>query len=456
MGRAGGKITMTEGSLARVLLRVAGPIAAANMAQSVHQIVNAWFVGRLGTDAIAAVAASGPLFGVLLSLGSGLSTAGAVLVAQNTGAGRPDAADHAAAQTLLMVVGLGLAFALAGYVAAPATLRLIGVERDVFDLTMAYLTVTYVGLIPMFALLAMQAMLQSAGEVRFAMQAMIGAVVLNIALDPLLIFGIGGWNGFGVAGAAAATVISQSLACLAVLHHMTSGSSGLHLTRAHFRPDIAQIRLATGIGLPASLEQGGRTFGSLLLMSLAALFGTVSLAAYGVGTRPFFFWFSPMIGLSIATAAVVGQNIGAGKPERAERAARLSAWLAFAGFTAIGLLHVPLLRPLMAALAPGQDAVIEEAVRFGWAVFPCLGIMALVQALNGVFRGAGSTAQAMWISLFMQYGLQLPFAWGLAWLTPAGVLGIWWSYAFANAGAAVVAILWLRRGAWRRNLVGAA
>jgi putative MATE family efflux protein len=451
---SGSKVTMTDGALLGVLLRVAGPITAANLAQSVQQIINAFFVGRLGSDSIAAVAASGPLFGVLLSLGSGLSTAGAVLVAQNTGAGRKTAADHAAAQTLLMVLTVGLCFAAIGILLAPAVLRLIGVEDAVFRLAWQYLGITYLGLTPMYAFLALQAMLQSVGEVRFAMKVMMGAVLLNIALDPLLIFGIAGWNGFGVPGAAVATVTSQGLAFAVLLHHMMSGRSALHLKGADFRPDPEHLRLALNIGLPASVEQGARTFGSLLLMSLAALFGTVSLAAYGVGTRPFFFWFAPMIGLSIATSAVVGQNIGAGRMDRAERAARISGWLAFLGFTAIGLAHLPFLRPLMAALAPGQSEVIQEAVTFGWAVFPFMGFMAVTQALNGVFRGAGSTRQAMTISLVMQYGFQVPFAWGAATLTAMGVLAVWWSYAVSNVAACALCIAWLRTGPWRRDLVG--
>lgn len=450
---AGSKVSMTEGPLLGVLLRVAGPITAANLAQSVQQIINAFFVGRLGSDSIAAVAASGPLFGVLLSLGSGLSTAGAVLVAQNTGAGRKAAADHAAAQTLLMVLAVGVGFAAVGLSLAPATLRLIGVENEVFRLTWQYLGITYAGLVPMYAFLALQAMLQSVGEVRFAMKVMMGAVALNIGLDPLLIFGIGGWEGFGVPGAAIATVTSQGLAFVVLLHHMMSGRSALHLRRTDFRPDAAHIRLALGIGLPASIEQGARTFGSLLLMSLAALFGTVSLAAYGVGTRPFFFWFTPMIGLSIATSAVVGQNIGAGRMDRAEQAARVSGVLAFLGFTAVGLVHLPILRPLMAMLAPGEAAVIDSAVTFGRAVFPFMGFMALTQALNGVFRGAGSTKQAMTISLVMQYGFQIPFAWGTAMLTGLGVLAVWWSYAVSNVAACVLCIAWLLKGPWRRDLV---
>lgn len=447
------KVSMTEGPLLGVLLRVAGPITATYIAQSVHQLVNAYFVGRLGAEPIAAVAASAPLLVILLSLGSGLSTAGAVLVAQNTGAGRTQAVDHVAAQTLLMVLAVGLCFTLAGLALAPATLRLIGVEQSVYGLAWQYLTVSYAGLIPMFAFLSLQAMLQSAGEVRFAMKAMIGAVLLNIMLDPVLIFGFGGWDGWGVAGAAAATVIAQSLAFLAVLHHMMSGRSALHLKRHNFVPDLKLVRLALAIGLPASIDQGGRTFGSLLLMSLTALFGTVTLAAYGVATRPLFFWFAPMVGLSIATAAVVGQNIGAGRMDRAEEAARVSGWLAFIAFSAIGLLHLPFLRPLMELLAPGEDAVVDEAVRFATIVFPFAGVMAVTQALTGVFRGAGNTKQAMAISLVMQYAFQIPFAWGAALLTGMGVAAVWWSYPVSNTAAAALCVIWLIKGPWRRNLV---
>jgi putative MATE family efflux protein len=281
------------------------------------------------------------------------------------------------------------------------------------------------------------------------MKVMLGAVLLNALLDPLLIFGLK----LGVPGAALATVIAQSTAFALLLRHLMSGKSALHLKRPDFRPDWSHIRRALGLGLPASIEQGARTFGSLLLMSLAALFGTVSLAAYGVGTRPFFFWFAPMIGLSIATSAVVGQNIGAGRVDRAEQAARISGWLSFIGFTVIGLVHLPVLRPLMALLAPGAGEVVDEAVTFGWAVFPFLGLMAVTQSLNGVFRGAGSTRQAMAISLVMQYAIQIPFAWGMALFTPLGVLGIWWSYAVSNFAASLLCVAWLHKGPWRRNLV---
>jgi Na+-driven multidrug efflux pump len=184
-------------------------------------------------------------------------------------------------------------------------------------------------------------------------------------------------------------------------------------------------------------------------MSLAASFGTLALAAYGVGTRLLFLWFSPMVGLSIATAAVVGQNIGAGFEARARAAARLSAWLAFLALTAVGLLLVPFVPLIMRTLAPGQDAVIAEASRFAWIYLPFLGVLAVPQALLGAFRGAGSTTQSMSISIAMQWVFQMPSAWIIALATPLGILGVWWSYPIANVAGAILCIVWFRYGPWR-------
>jgi len=444
---------MTEGPLLRVLLRVMWPITLTNLVQSSYDIINAFWLGRLGEGAIAGVAAGGPLFSVLISLGSGLSTAGAGLIAQNARAERFEALGHVAAQTPLMVGLMALGFTIIGASLSAPLLRLIGVEPAIRDLALSYLHVRFVGMIPMFCFMAMQAMLQAVGEVRFAMRVQIGTIIANAATDPRLIFGLGPLPAMGVAGAALATVLVQIGALVALLHHLLSGRSALHLRGHHFRPDWTHIRLATGLGLPASIEQGIRTMSSLLLMSLAASFGTLGLAAYGVGTRPLFFWFTPMIGLSIATAAVVGQNIGAGLVPRAEQAARLSAWLGFLGMTAIGLVHLPFVPAMMRALAPGEPNVVASASTFAYIYFPFLGVLAAPQALLGAFRGAGSTRHSMTISIAMQWLFQMPAAYVLALGTSWGILGVWWSYPIANIGALALTIYWYRYGTWRRRLV---
>jgi len=445
---------MTEGPLFGILLRVALPITLTNLSQSAFEIVNAFWVGRLGAGAIAAVAASGPLFTVLISLGSGLSTAGAVLIAQHAGARRHHVLDHVAAQTLLMVAAMATVFALLGEVFSSPLLHLVGVEPAIHDLAAHYLHIRYVGMVPMFCFMATQAMLQAVGEVRFTMLVQLGAIACNALLDPLLIFGFGPLPPLGVGGAALATVLVQAGALAVGLQHLLSGRSALHLRLHDFRPDFAHMRRAASLGVPACIEQGIRTFSSVLLMSLAAGFGTLALAAYGVGTRLLFLWFSPMVGLSIATAAVVGQNIGAGLEARARAAAKLSAWLAFLSLTAVGLLLVPFVPLIMRTLAPGQDAVIAEASRFAWIYLPFLGVLAVPQALLGAFRGAGSTTQSMTISIAMQWLFQMPSAWIIATATPLGVLGVWWSYPIANTAGALLCIGWFLRGSWRGARVG--
>jgi putative MATE family efflux protein len=444
---------MTQGPLLGILLRVALPITLANFSQSSFELVNAFWVGRVGEGAIAAVAASGPLFSVLISLGSGLSTAGAVLIAQNAGARRHHVLDHVAAQTLLMVGCMAMAFALVGEVFSSPLLTFIGVEPAVHDLAAHYLHIRYVGMVPMFCFMATQAMLQAVGEVRFAMLVQVGAIACNVLLDPLLIFGPGPLPALGVGGAALATVMVQTGALVIALRHLLSGRSALHLHLRDFRPDWNHVRRAAALGVPSSIEQGIRTFSSVLLMSLAAGFGTLALAAYGVGTRLLYLWFAPMIGLSIATAVVVGQNIGAGREDRARAAARLSAWAGFIGLTAVGLLLVPFVPLIMRTLAPGQDAVIAEASRFAWIYLPFLGVFAVPQALLGTFRGGGSPAQSMTISIITQWGFQMPSAWIIALATPLGVLGVWWSYPVANCAAAVLCLLWFRHGRWQKSRV---
>ncbi|MBO9517535.1 MAG: MATE family efflux transporter [Porphyrobacter sp.] len=456
MAKASGAITMTEGPLLSILIKVAIPITLTNLVQSSYDIVNALWLGQLGEVAIASVAASGPIFGVLISLGSGLSTAGAVLIAQNAGAKRFDALDHISAQTLLMVAIMALAFTGIGILASQPLLRLIGVEPEIAALADTYLAIRYAGMIPMFAFMAIQAMLQAVGEVRFAMRVQIGSLVFNALLDPILIFGFGPLPPFGVAGAAAATVIAQVAALAIVLHHMLTGRSALHLRGHHFRPDAGHIWLATGLGVPASIEQAIRTFSSLLLMSLAASFGTLGLASYGVGTRLLFFWFSPILGLSIAAATVVGQNVGAGLADRAEQAARTAAWLGFGALTLVGLAHLPFVPQIMAALAPGEEQVIANASTFAYIFLPLMGVGTVGQVMLGVFRGAGNTRQSMTLSIAQQWLFQMPAAWLLALWTPAGIAGVWWSYPIGGAALTAMTLAWFHRGPWRRQLVAAA
>ena len=445
--------TITEGALWRSVATIAVPVVLTNLLQAAYQFINGYFLGHAGRDALAAVSASAPMFGVLMALGGGLSTAGSVFIAQYAGARRTDMVDHVAAQTLLSVGAVAAGFTALGLLFNGAIIRLIGLDAEIARLTHAYLGITYLGMIPMFGFLTAQGMLQAMGDARYPLRVMIASVVLNAVLDPILIFGWGPIPALGVVGAAISTVTAQVMTCTFGLVRLVGGRSGMHLRAHHFRPDLPHIRRAIAMGVPASIEQATRTFGSLVLMGLAARFGTTALAVFGLGTRIMIFFFVPMLGLSVATAAVVGQNIGAGRTDRAEAAARGTAFASFVMLTALGLLLIPLAPYLVTFMAPGEPEILAGTVHFIRIFGPCLGIMALPQVLNGAFRGAGSTRQAMGISLAMQWLMQMPCALILALRTPLGLDGVMWSYPVANVLASLLAIGWLLWGPWRRSLI---
>ncbi len=382
-------------------------------------------------------------------LGSGLSIAGSIFVAQYSGAREHHRVNHVAAQTIVMVACVALVLSVIGVVSARPALGFIGVAADVLPHAVAYLHVTYTGLVFSFGFMMFQSILQGVGEVRFPLYVVAASVVLNAALDPVLIFGWGPIAAQGVEGAAIATVISQGFAAIVGVSILFTGRYGVRVRTHQFKPDFSFIKRALAVGLPASIEQGTRTFGTVVLTALAAGFGTQALAAYGVGARIITFFFVPALGLSSATATVVGQNIGAGKIERAERAITLSGWLAFGGVTVLGVLFYPFADEVCRFLVPTDERVSGLATQFAHVTAPVFGIITAQQAMAGGFRGAGQTTTAMMIAILMQWCCQIPVSYYLAHHTTLGIAGLWWGFPIANTLALALSIFLFRRGGWK-------
>jgi putative MATE family efflux protein len=439
----------TEGALLPVLLRLALPVIASITLQTLYQLVNAFWLGRVSATAVAVVSVTTPLTLLLVVLGSGLSTAGLILVAQFSGARNRPMVNRVAAQTIVMIVLVSLVLCGVGLVATRPALRAMSVAPDVFAGAAAYLTISYAGLTAAYAFVMSQSILQGVGEVRFPLVVVAASVVLNALLDPILIFGCGGLPPLGVAGAAWATVASQAVAAVIGIAPLFTGRFGIRIRAADFRIDPALLRTAVGIALPASIEQSTRTLASLLLTALAARFGTDVLASFGLGMRIIMLFFIPALGLAAATATLVGQNLGAGLPERARSAARVSALFAFATLTAAGLLFMPLTAAVARMLVPTDATVAQLATSFVLVVAPAFGIIGAQQVFAGAFRGAGQTLQAMVLSLIMQWGFQLPISFAFSNYAPLGFRALWWGFPVGNALALIVTLVWFQNSRWR-------
>ena len=440
------ELELTSGPIAKPLFFLSLPIVITNLLQVTYNLADTFWLGQYSTVALAAITFGFPLVFLLISLGLGLSVAGSVLVAQYTGAEETDEAEYAASQTMTFALLLSVVLGLAGFFVIEDFLALIGASGAVLPPATDYMEVISLGLPFMFGFIVFIALMRGSGDTITPMLVMLGTVILNVALDPFLIFGWGPFPELGVQGAAIATIFSRGLAMAVGIAIMVRGRRGIQINVGDMFPDLAYARRLLRIGIPASIEGTGRAISVNLLLVIVALFPTTVEAAFGVGIRVFSTIFMPAIAVDRGVETMTGQNIGAGKPDRAATANHFAAKASFGILAALGVVTF-VAAPAVMGLFTDNPAVIAEGANFLRIVAPTFGFMGVTRAYSGGFRGAGRVLTAAGITVIMLGLIRLPIAWfGSVAFGPGG---IWASFAISNTLAAVVAYLWFRRGTWR-------
>lgn len=442
---------LLEGPILRSLLTLAVPIVTANILQSAYQIIDAFWVGRLGGAAVAAVSVSFPVLFLTFAIGSGLSLAGSTLIAQYVGARNDKMVAHVAGQTLLMVILASLVLGTIGYFSSPALLRLMGVGPDVYPGALGFMRVSFVGIVFNFTFFVFQAIMRGIGKPALPVYIVLGTVFLNFVLNPLLIFGWGPVPGYGVMGAAITTLITQAIAAIIGIAVLRLGLHGIHVRRRDFIPDFTYVKRAFFLGLPASIELSARALGLMVLTFLIASFGTLTLAAYGVGSNILQVVMVPAMGLSMAISTLVGQNIGAGNIERAAQIGRLGGLLGFASLSVFGIIVFLFAPQLVAVFVPGDAAVIAAGAGFLRIMSLAWGFLGLQFALTGVFRASGNMVLTMVLTLVSQWVVQFPLAYVLSKHTDLHEQGIWWALPIANIVTALITLCLYAKGDWKKK-----
>jgi putative MATE family efflux protein len=440
-----------EGPIGTALLRLAVPIILGNLLQTGYQLTDAFWVGRLGGTAVAAVAVSFPVTFLVIALGAGLAIAGATLSAQYMGAGRQDMVNHVAAQTMLMVAITSAVMGAAGYLLSPYLLEMIGVAPDVYQGALGFMHVSFIGIIFIFLYGMFQALMRGVGETKVPLVIVLGTVILNFILDPLFIFGFGWLPAQGVMGAALATLTTQGLAAVLGIAIFLRGRHGIQLQWRDFRPDPQYIRRAFFLGLPGSVELSTRGLGPMLMTFLVSGFGTIDLAAYGIGSNILQFIVIPAMGLSMAVSTLVSQNIGAGNVQRAARVTLLGTVWGFAILTAVGVIAYVFAPFLVSFFVSGDSAVIAEGAYFIRVMCLAWGAIGIQLCIVSAFRASGNLLVAMVIAIVSQFMFQFPLAYVLSKHTGLQAAGIWWSFPVANIASALVSACWFAQGGWKRT-----
>lgn len=432
-------------------MALALPISLANVLQTVYQLTDTFWLGRIGAEAVAAVSLSFPVIFVLISLGGGLSVAGAILVAQYRGRGDQRGVDHVAGQTLMAIVAVSVVLSVVGYLGAGGIMTLMGARGEVWEGAVAYLRVSFLGLAFLFIYFVYQSLMRGVGDVVTPFVVVLVAVLLNFLADPLFILGWGPVPAMGVAGAAAATVLTQGIAATIGLVLLFSGRQAIRLhLRDVLAPDLPLLGRMVRLGAPAAMEQTTRGLGFAVMATLVAAYPTVIIAAYGIGSRILSFFVIPALGLSMATSTLISQNIGAGRDERVDATARLSLLVAFLVLGAAGLLIFPFSEPIVGAFIKDEPAVVAEGAHFLRILAWSFGFLGFAITLGGIFRGAGNTMLALVMTVLNVWVFLFPVAWLLSFRTPLGPEGIWWAHPVSYVLSTALGVAWLRFGRWKK------
>jgi len=437
---------LTTGDVSKPLFYLSLPIVVTNLLQTAYNLADTFWIGQYSTDALAAISFAFPMVFLIISLGMGLAVAGSILVAQYTGAGEDGEAEYAASQTVGFAAVASVLLGAVAYVFVGDVLDILGAAPDVLELATAYMEIISLGIFFMFGFFVFISLMRGYGDTITPMLVMLGSVALNVVLDPLLIFGWWIFPRWGIEGAAIATVFSRGLALIVGLWIMLSGRRGVRIRPRDIVPDLDYGRRLVRIGVPASVEGTGQAVAINLLMFIVGTFSTPVVAAFGIGVRVFSVIFLPAIAVSRGVETMSGQNIGAGKPERAALTARVAARTTFIVLAIAGVFTFFFAHPIV-ALFTNDQAVVEVGATFLRYVAPSFGFIGIMRSYNGGFRGAGKTLTAAAIAISMLGLIRLPIAWIAS--GPMGPDGIWLSFFISNVVGAVIAYLWFQRGTWR-------
>jgi putative MATE family efflux protein len=443
----------TNSPIIKSIITLALPIIFGNILQTAYQLVDTFWVGRLGANAVAAVSISFPIIFLIISIAGGLAISGTILVSQYKGQGNTAKVDFVSAQTILMMLITGTISSIIGYMISPFIIKLMGASPEVFVDAVNYIRVSFVGLLFMFGFSVYQSLLRGVGNVKTPLYVVFGAVILNSLLDPVFIMGFGPIPAMGVKGAAIATLITQAIATIIGFFMLINGKHGIHLKASNLKADIKLVKKMFNLGLPASISQSARAIGMLLMTFLVASFGTVTVASYGIGGRMLSFVIIPAYGLSMAVSTLVGQNIGAGKMDRAIKITKIGAIVSFVSLSFVGILTFIFSTQLVTFFIPDDLEVIESGAYFLKIVSLTFGCIGLQQIYNGTFQGSGNTGITMILSLVSLFVIQFPLAYILSKHTFLVENGIYWAFPVTNISTALITYIWFRKGTWKKKKI---
>ncbi len=444
----GSRRDLTAMPLARAITLLAVPMVLEMVMESIFAIADIFWVSKLGADAVAAVGLTESLLTIVYAIGMGMAMGVGAVVARRTGAKDSEGASRAAAQAIFIGLALAAVIGVSGGLCAPTLLAAMGASPAVMAVGARYARLMLAGDVSILLLFLINAAFRGAGDAAISMRALWLANGINILLGPLFVFGLGPFPRLGVTGAAVATTIGRSVGVLFLLRALARGRGRLAVRRAQLRFDPETMKTIFRLAKNGIVQTLIGFTSWIGLVKILAAFGSAALAGYTIAMRVVMFALLPSWGLGNAAATLVGQNLGAGDPARAEAAVWKAAFYNFVFLGVVGLLLVlfgdsvvRLFTPDVAVVAQGGRCLRIVAAGFAFYAYG----MVVTQAFNG----AGDTRTPTWINLACFWMGEIPLAMLLARGFGLGPTGAYVAIAAAFSAVAVVSITLFRRGRWK-------
>ena len=442
----------TKGSLSKAIFLLAVPMVVEMLMEAIFAVADIFYVSRLGADAIATVGITESLITIVYAIGVGLSMATTALVSRRIGEKDNKKAGRAAFQSILTGLFVSLFISIPGVFFAEDLLRLMGASEKIYTEMASYTAIMLGGNAVIMLLFIINAVFRSAGDAAISMRILIIANLLNIVLDPILIFGFGPIPALGIMGAAIATNIGRGLAVVYQFYLLFNGKKRVQLTLGNIRIHVETIKKIIRLSVGGIGQYLIATSSWIFLVRIISVFGSEALAGYTIAIRVIIFALLPAWGISNAAATLVGQNLGAKQPDRASK----SVWkvgkinMIYMGIVSIILFLIPeaiigLFTTDVAVLSSGISSL--KVISLGF-LFYGLG-MTMVQALNG----AGDTITPTWINFFCFWLLEIPLAYFMALEFNIGESGVYYAIIIAESVMTIVAVYFFRLGKWKLKMV---
>ena len=448
----GTKRDLTNTPIKTAIFLLAIPMILEMGMESLFAICDIFFVSKLGADAVAVVGLTEAMIVIIYALAIGVSIGASATVARRIGEKNRDAASETAIQVLYLGIIISIILGIFGVIFAPNLLGLMGAEPNVVAQGTNFARIMLGGNIVIVFLFLINGIFRGAGDAAIAMRVLILSNTLNIILAPMFIFGVWIFPELGVTGAAVGTTIGRGCGVLFAIQYLFRREERLKIERRHFAVQPKLIWHLTKLSASASFQTVVGMASWTFLVRIVSGFGTDAIAGYQIGIRVIIFALLPSVGMSNAAATLVGQNLGAGKPERSEEAVWKAAFYNTCFLTAIGIVLAVFAHPIIgffttepAVLSIGTDCLRIVSLGFTFYAF------GMVMQMS--FNGAGDTVTPTYLNVFIFWLFEIPLAYALAFYFGFKEHGVFWAILVAFCVLAVVATMLFRRGKWKTKMV---